>query len=393
MNVFRTSPFPCASGGSTARRSPSGCTEGAGAGAARRPGERRVDQLSGGQRQRVALARAIVFEPRILLMDEPLSALDKKLREQMQIEIRHLHERLGMTTVYVTHDQREAMTMSDRIAVMDQAASCSWTRRSSSMPAHSTASSRSSSANRAFCPWRSTGRRRASAASLLKPSMPMAEHDAGRQWLVVRPEKLSLRRRRSDGALAQSSSTGRARRSSTRATASSATWRSTPAGELAIRNYSRGDALATHPAVGQPIRLGLGPERHHRGVPRTNDEAPHATTVLRSDAAAEWPQRWRGEQRRERVRLFGHLRSGDPADPGHRLHSRRLAVLAVALRRCRRARPRTTMPAWSSSRPMSRPSRRPSSVELRRHCRLRRARLSAHLHARRSCRGAPPGSA
>ena len=79
----------------------------------------RIDQLSGGQRQRVALARAIVFEPRILLMDEPLSALDKKLREEMQIEVRHLHQRLGMTTVYVTHDQREALTMSDRIAVID----------------------------------------------------------------------------------------------------------------------------------------------------------------------------------------------------------------------------------------------------------------------------------
>ena len=82
-------------------------------------GDRRVDQLSGGQRQRVALARATVFEPRILLMDEPLSALDKKLREQMQIEVRHLHQRLGMTTVYVTHDQREALTMSDRVAVID----------------------------------------------------------------------------------------------------------------------------------------------------------------------------------------------------------------------------------------------------------------------------------
>jgi putative spermidine/putrescine transport system ATP-binding protein len=81
--------------------------------------ERRVDQLSGGQRQRVALARAIVFEPRILLMDEPLSALDKQLREHMQIELRRLHEQLGMTTVYVTHDQREALTMSDRIAVID----------------------------------------------------------------------------------------------------------------------------------------------------------------------------------------------------------------------------------------------------------------------------------
>ncbi|NBS01951.1 MAG: ABC transporter ATP-binding protein, partial [Rhizobiales bacterium] len=83
-------------------------------------GARRIDQLSGGQRQRIALARAIVFEPRILLMDEPLSALDKQLREHMQIELRQLHERLGMTTVYVTHDQREALTMSDRIAVIDQ---------------------------------------------------------------------------------------------------------------------------------------------------------------------------------------------------------------------------------------------------------------------------------
>jgi putative spermidine/putrescine transport system ATP-binding protein len=80
---------------------------------------RRVDQLSGGQRQRVALARAVVFEPRILLMDEPLSALDKQLRERMQMEIRRLHNALGMTTIAVTHDQREALTMSDRIAVLN----------------------------------------------------------------------------------------------------------------------------------------------------------------------------------------------------------------------------------------------------------------------------------
>ncbi len=83
-------------------------------------GKRRIEQLSGGQRQRVALARAIVFEPRILLMDEPLSALDKQLREHMQVELRQLHDKLGMTTVYVTHDQREALTMSDRIAVIDK---------------------------------------------------------------------------------------------------------------------------------------------------------------------------------------------------------------------------------------------------------------------------------
>nr|WP_294865207.1 ABC transporter ATP-binding protein [uncultured Pseudogulbenkiania sp.] len=80
--------------------------------------ERGIGQLSGGQRQRVALARAMVFEPKILLMDEPLSALDKKLREHMQLELKRLHERLGMTTIYVTHDQKEALTMSDRIAIL-----------------------------------------------------------------------------------------------------------------------------------------------------------------------------------------------------------------------------------------------------------------------------------
>lgn len=83
-------------------------------------GDRRPKQLSGGQAQRVALARATVFRPKILLMDEPLSALDKKLRDRMQIEIRRIHDELGVTTVYVTHDQREALTMSDRIAVLDR---------------------------------------------------------------------------------------------------------------------------------------------------------------------------------------------------------------------------------------------------------------------------------
>jgi putative spermidine/putrescine transport system ATP-binding protein len=82
-------------------------------------GTRRPAQLSGGQQQRVAVARALVFEPQLVLMDEPLGALDKQLREQMQFEIRHLHERLGVTVVYVTHDQSEALTMSDRIAVFN----------------------------------------------------------------------------------------------------------------------------------------------------------------------------------------------------------------------------------------------------------------------------------
>ena len=80
---------------------------------------RKPAQLSGGQQQRIALARALVFEPKLLLMDEPLGALDKQLREHMQFEIKHLHERLGITIVYVTHDQSEALTMSDRIAVFN----------------------------------------------------------------------------------------------------------------------------------------------------------------------------------------------------------------------------------------------------------------------------------
>ena len=82
--------------------------------AARRPG-----QMSGGQQQRIALARALVFDPELVLMDEPLGALDKQLREHMQFEIKALHDRLGITVVYVTHDQGEALTMSDRVAVFN----------------------------------------------------------------------------------------------------------------------------------------------------------------------------------------------------------------------------------------------------------------------------------
>ncbi len=82
-------------------------------------GNRRPAQLSGGQQQRVAVARALVFEPELVLMDEPLGALDKNLREEMQYEIKHIHEHLGVSVVYVTHDQSEALTMSNRIAVFD----------------------------------------------------------------------------------------------------------------------------------------------------------------------------------------------------------------------------------------------------------------------------------
>jgi len=84
--------------------------------------ERLPSQLSGGQQQRVALARALVFEPKLVLMDEPLGALDKQLREHMQIELKELHRQLGVTFVYVTHDQGEALTMSDRVAVFNDGA-------------------------------------------------------------------------------------------------------------------------------------------------------------------------------------------------------------------------------------------------------------------------------
>jgi putative spermidine/putrescine transport system ATP-binding protein len=83
-------------------------------------GARKPSQISGGQQQRVALARAIVFEPKLLLLDEPLSALDKNLRDQMKAEIKGLHRRFGVTIVYVTHDQSEALALSDRVVVMRQ---------------------------------------------------------------------------------------------------------------------------------------------------------------------------------------------------------------------------------------------------------------------------------
>jgi iron(III) transport system ATP-binding protein len=83
-------------------------------------GKRRINQLSGGQQQRVALARALAIEPRILLLDEPLSNLDAKLREEMRLELRSIQKKLGTTTIYVTHDQSEALAMSDRVAVFEK---------------------------------------------------------------------------------------------------------------------------------------------------------------------------------------------------------------------------------------------------------------------------------
>ena len=97
--------------------------------------KRKPHQLSGGQQQRVALARALVLEPTVLLLDEPMGALDAKLRKQLQLELRSLQKAVGTTFVYVTHDQDEALTMSDRLAVLDRRPG----RCRSARPARSTA--------------------------------------------------------------------------------------------------------------------------------------------------------------------------------------------------------------------------------------------------------------
>jgi multiple sugar transport system ATP-binding protein len=110
--------------------------------------DRKPGELSGGQRQRVAMGRAIVREPRAFLMDEPLSNLDAKLRVSMRAQLSRLHERLGITTVYVTHDQVEAMTLGDRVAACAAACCSSATRRRRCSRARRTCSSRRSSARR-----------------------------------------------------------------------------------------------------------------------------------------------------------------------------------------------------------------------------------------------------
>ena len=92
-------------------------------------GHRKPSQLSGGQRQRVALARALINHPRVLLLDEPLGALDLKLRQQMQVELKNIQKQVGITFVFVTHDQEEALTMSDRIAVFNEGGSNRWAAR------------------------------------------------------------------------------------------------------------------------------------------------------------------------------------------------------------------------------------------------------------------------
>ena len=112
------SPSACRCAASRRRRSPAEVQRALDLVQLGKLGDRRPHQLSGGQRQRVALARAIVTKPRVLLLDEPLGALDKALRVDMQIELKRIQREIGITTIFVTHDQEEALTMSDRIGIL-----------------------------------------------------------------------------------------------------------------------------------------------------------------------------------------------------------------------------------------------------------------------------------
>ncbi|WP_137931351.1 ABC transporter ATP-binding protein [Mesorhizobium comanense] len=217
-------------------------------------GERRVDQLSGGQRQRVALARAIVFEPRIVLMDEPLSALDKGLREHMQIELRALHRRLGMTTVYVTHDQREAITMSDRIAVMNAGRIEQLDKPETLYAAPKTQFVAGFIGESNFVPVESRNGSVWYEDRKIRTATPAPA--AGQHLMVVRPETLRLvaNDEPGDSVNVLDATVGDIIYQGD----SFVCYVSLRDGrQLTLRDYCRSDVLARMPAPGQPIRLGL----------------------------------------------------------------------------------------------------------------------------------------
>jgi putative spermidine/putrescine transport system ATP-binding protein len=219
-------------------------------------GARRIDQLSGGQKQRVALARAIVFEPRVLLMDEPLSALDKKLREQMQIELRHLHERLGMTTVYVTHDQREALTMSDRVAVIDKGRFVQIDRPRALYERPRTRFVADFIGESSFLPVEVDGREaRLGGRPLALAESPPA---GARHSLLVRPEKLDIVQ---DSNLQDFNVLEGRVKEHVYQGESFLLYVSLGDGvEIAMRQPTRREVLERVPAAGEPIRLGIHPE-------------------------------------------------------------------------------------------------------------------------------------
>jgi putative spermidine/putrescine transport system ATP-binding protein len=216
-------------------------------------GRRHIDQLSGGQRQRVALARAVVFEPRIVLMDEPLSALDKQLRENMQLELRRLHERLGTTTIYVTHDQREALTMSDRVAVVNhgKVMQLDTPRRIYDRPANRFVAEFIGES--AFVDVDvAAGECRFAGQALDLRDIPAVE---GRYQLMLRPERLRILGRNEraganilDGTVTNIVFQGDTLLLQVKLADGSA---------ISVRGPSNEDAASKVPGVGSPIRLGL----------------------------------------------------------------------------------------------------------------------------------------
>ena len=159
--------------------------------------ERKPDQLSGGQRQRVALARALVKRPKVLLLDEPLSALDAKLREQMQLELTRLQQSVGITFIIVTHDQDEALSMANRIAVMDggrvsQIATPDRTLRASGQPFRRRLHRQGQSDRRAGQGGQGQVAGRVPPRASVRSRFPMASTREGDVMLAVRPEKLKL---------------------------------------------------------------------------------------------------------------------------------------------------------------------------------------------------------
>jgi spermidine/putrescine ABC transporter ATP-binding subunit len=158
-------------------------------------GNRMPAQMSGGQRQRVALARAIVYEPRLLLMDEPLSALDKNLREEMQLEIKRLHLELGITVVFVTHDQGEALTMADRIAILrgGRIQQISPARELYERPANLFAAGFIGEMNMIPASWDGSGLVLGQGARITPPQTAfVSEPGTGASTLAIRPERLGV---------------------------------------------------------------------------------------------------------------------------------------------------------------------------------------------------------
>ncbi|QYX58502.1 ABC transporter ATP-binding protein [Roseovarius sp. SCSIO 43702] len=218
-------------------------------------GTRRITELSGGQKQRVALARSIVFEPRILLMDEPLSALDKKLRDRMQIELRHLHDQLGMTTVYVTHDQREALTMSDRIAVVNHGRimQLATPQELYDQPASKFVADFIGDSN--FLPVTREGDALMAAHVPLTTTQPVP--DARNLALMLRPERVHL----IDGEATGGDNIFEARVTEVVYQGESYLLYAVlgDGSEIAVRGATRADTFANLPKAGDDVRLGLAP--------------------------------------------------------------------------------------------------------------------------------------